>query len=109
MREPAAERYVTTAALPSPYDRELLTILIEECAEVAQRATKLLRFGAAETQPGQPLNNVERLSEETGDLRCMLALLQRRRLISGGHVAVGFMRKRSQLAKFMQEQPESDA
>lgn len=45
-----AERYVTSCELPSPYERELLTILIEECAEVQQRATKLLRFGRDEVR-----------------------------------------------------------
>lgn len=109
MSETTAERYVTPAALPSPYDRELLTILIEECAEVAQRATKLLRFGAGEIQPGHLLNNVERMSAEIGDLKVMVSMLQDRRLVSPVHVSLGIVRKRNQLAKFMQEQPESAA
>ena len=46
----------------------LLTILAEECAEVAQRAAKALRFGLGECQPGQELCNRERLEEELRDL-----------------------------------------
>lgn len=46
----------------------LLTILIEECNEVAQRASKALRFGASEVQPGQPLTNAERIVGEMSDL-----------------------------------------
>ncbi len=46
----------------------LLSILAEECAEVAQRASKALRFGLAESQPGQPLSNAERIRLEFADL-----------------------------------------
>jgi len=46
----------------------LLIILAEECAEVAQRASKALRFGISETQPGQPFTNADRLTQEMGDL-----------------------------------------
>ncbi len=45
------EKFTTPAPLPTAYQREILTILIEECAEVQQRATKMLRFGIEETQP----------------------------------------------------------
>lgn len=54
----------------------LLVILAEECAEVAQRATKALRFGLDETQPGQPYNNAERLMDELVDVRVVLLMLQ---------------------------------
>lgn len=46
----------------------LLTILAEECAEVAQRASKAIRFGLDEVQEGQLLNNKQRLENELGDL-----------------------------------------
>lgn len=46
----------------------LLTILAEECAEVAQRASKALRFGLAEVQPGQDKTNAYRIMEEMNDL-----------------------------------------
>jgi NTP pyrophosphatase (non-canonical NTP hydrolase) len=46
----------------------LLTILAEECSEVAQRVSKALRFGVGEIQPGQPLTNAERIEEEMSDL-----------------------------------------
>lgn len=53
----------------------LLTILIEEAAEVQQRATKALRFGMTETQPGQQMNNAARLHMEICDLQCALEML----------------------------------
>lgn len=55
----------------------LLIIVAEECAEVAQRCTKALRFGLIEVQPGQPLSNAERISQEYGDLVAALMLLHR--------------------------------
>lgn len=46
----------------------LIAILAEEGVEVAQRATKALRFGLTEIQPGQTLNNAERITQEFADL-----------------------------------------
>lgn len=46
----------------------LLDILIEECAEVIQRATKAKRFGLLEVQPEQEQNNLERLIYELNDV-----------------------------------------
>lgn len=60
----------------------LLLHLIEECAEVQQRATKALRFGLDEVQPGQDLNNLQRLSGELNDLFAVVDLLQQ---IEGGN------------------------
>lgn len=45
----------------------LLVILMEECAEVAQRASKAVRFGLAEIQPGQEKTNAQRLMDEVND------------------------------------------
>ena len=97
-----SERYKTPCALPTAYERELLTILIEECSEVQKRATKLLRFGRDEVQPGQPLTNMQRLSMEAGDLRFMMVLLQDVDLLDNEFVAQGMRNKRAQLMKYMQ-------
>jgi NTP pyrophosphatase (non-canonical NTP hydrolase) len=62
-------------------EEHLLTILAEECAEVAQRASKAARFGLEEVQPGQPLNNKRRIEAELADLMgvgAMLGLIVRR-------------------------------
>lgn len=50
------------------HDQYLLSKLAEECNEVGQRAMKAQQFGFDEVQPGQPLNNLERLAEEMHDL-----------------------------------------
>ncbi len=54
----------------------LLVSLAEECAEVAQRATKALRFGLLEKQPGQTLDNAIRLVDELDDLALIVDLLR---------------------------------
>jgi NTP pyrophosphatase (non-canonical NTP hydrolase) len=46
----------------------LLSIVAEEAVEVAQRATKALRFGVHEAQPGQELSNLQRMRGELCDL-----------------------------------------
>ncbi len=53
----------------------LLVVLAEECAEVAQRAAKAVRFGLAEVQPGQEDNNARRIERELGDLLAVVELL----------------------------------
>ena len=58
-------------------EEHLLTIVAEECAEVAQRATKALRFGLTDpagTQEGE-LTNKERLLQEYGDLMASMRML----------------------------------
>jgi NTP pyrophosphatase (non-canonical NTP hydrolase) len=62
------DKFVSPERPPEGLDRELLTILAEECCEVGQRVSKALRFGLMEIQPGQPLSNAERIAEELGDL-----------------------------------------
>lgn len=54
----------------------LLTCLMEECAEVAQRASKAIRFGMEEVQLGQDLDNHRRLEHELGDLLGVVDLLR---------------------------------
>lgn len=98
----SAEKFFSPCPLPTPYEAELLTILIEECAEVQQRATKLLRFGRDEVQPGQPLSNAQRLSQELGDLEAVILLCQNERLISKDDVAKAVIPKLRKLEKFMQ-------
>lgn len=64
--------YKSPCPLPTPHERELLVILIEECSEVQKRATKALRFGLDECQPGQELSNSSRLGLEIGDVSEMI-------------------------------------
>ena len=49
-------------------DQYHLCKIAEECTEVAQRALKAQQFGLGEIQPGQNLNNLDRLIGEFHDL-----------------------------------------
>lgn len=53
----------------------LLTKLMEECAEVAQEASKAAIFGPQEVMPGQPLTNRDRVLKELNDLWAVCEML----------------------------------
>lgn len=53
----------------------LLWVVAEECAEVAQRASKAARFGLSEIQPGQELTNAQRIVQEYSDLQGVIRML----------------------------------
>lgn len=58
--------------------RERLYLLIEECGEVIQAATKALRHGPTSTPPGTDFpNNRHQLEWELGDLLFAVDLLTR--------------------------------
>ena len=96
------EKFVTPGPLPTARQREILVILIEECAEVQQRAAKALRFGLGEIEPGQKLNNTNRLSDEVGDLIEITNMAKTEGVLSAYRVALGMLNKRDRLEKYMQ-------
>ena len=97
-----AEPFVSPCLPPEGHPREVATILMEECAEVQQRASKLLRFGIEEVQPGQPHSNADRLGHEIGDLLEVVALAVRAGLTTNEAIGVGRENKQKQLRRFMQ-------
>lgn len=74
-------------------EQELLTILMEECSEVAIEAAKIMRFGDANT-------NCDTLESEIGDLMCMIKLLEERRMIKMDNVEHCMDAKREKLKKW---------
>lgn len=62
-------------------EKEILIITAEECGEVIQAVTKILRFGK-ESKVAAAYTNMHRLEEEIGDLYCMIGLLIERGLVS---------------------------
>lgn len=64
-------------------ERELLIILIEECGEVIQAATKILRHGPYSRSPLRPDSpcNKEHLGEEIGQLDYLIEKVQSAGLI----------------------------
>jgi NTP pyrophosphatase (non-canonical NTP hydrolase) len=61
--------------------QHLLTILAEECNEVAQRASKAIRFGVEEIEPGQDKTNAQRVIQEFNDLTAVYLMVSKE---SGG-------------------------
>ena len=70
-----SDRYQPNGKPLTDREREILIVLMEECAEVTQAASKLLRFGK-ENRPDNGVSNVETLSKEVGDLRYMLTMVR---------------------------------
>lgn len=59
----------------TPAERERLVLLMEECAEVIQIASKVLRHGYESHHPhGGPTNRAE-LEKEMGDVRYSMIML----------------------------------
>lgn len=100
------EKYVSDGTTLTEYQRELLTILVEECAEVAQRATKALRFGLDEVQSGQPFDNAYRLSQEIGDISCVVNEMVAAKMVNQPDIDDGFFHKKKQLARWMQHKED---
>ena len=96
------KKFKTPATMPTPYQAELLVILMEEAAEVQHRAAKLLRFGADEVQPKQKLTNAQRLSEEIGDLYYMVGELEDVGIVSSSRMTLAMERKGKKLERYMQ-------
>lgn len=81
-----------------------LIMLMEECAEVAHRASKQLRFGSDEVQPGQDLSNRQRLREEILDMfACVEFLVDSGQIgfISREDIRVHLMHKREKINRML--------
>lgn len=101
----ASEQFTSPCALPTAHEREILIILIEECSEVQQRATKMLRFGRDEVQRNQSLSNAERLAKEIGDLEVLIEMAVEEGLIDASVIRDRKPRKREKLDFYMQSRP----
>ena len=76
------------------HNEELLVILMEECAEVSQEASKLIRFGS------ETWADVLNFEKEIGDLMCMVALCQKAGLINEDAVMQAAEAKHEKLKKW---------
>lgn len=72
---------------------ELLTITMEECGELTQECSKVMRFGATQ-------ENLDRLEKEVGDLLCMIDLLHNYDLIRWTVLEDRVDVKREKLSRF---------
>ena len=100
------DHYKTAFPLPTAYQDELLKNLIEECAEVIQRASKMQRFGILEVQKGQDQNNTQRLGMETGNLVHMISVCIAEGLIDAEMVDQGMIQKERKLPQYLQHKKD---
>jgi NTP pyrophosphatase (non-canonical NTP hydrolase) len=77
---------------------EVLIITQEECAEVSQAISKILRFGLNDQYDGK--TNKERLEQEIGDLMCMIDILYEKNIISQNMVDASSVYKRDKLKQW---------
>lgn len=101
------DKFVSPEPPLSSFESELVTILNEECSEVIQRGCKMERFGKNEIQPGQGLSNLERLSEEVGDLLGIIDKSLEEGLLDANVVQDARTNKQYKLLKYMQTTKES--
>ena len=59
----------------------ILTVLAEECNELAQACSKALRFGLHNTKTGKTVNNRKKISREFNDIYAMVKLLRKNKAI----------------------------
>ena len=74
-------------------DTELFVVTMEECAELIQELSKNITFGYSYT-------NKDRLTQEVGDVVCMINLLQKQGFINSIDVAKAAQRKSEKLKKW---------
>jgi NTP pyrophosphatase (non-canonical NTP hydrolase) len=89
------------------YELELLGILQEECAEVIQIISKIRRFGLNDFHPEDPnqVSNKAKLTQEIGDIVCVVELLMQRDLLEVVDVDLAAERKHEKLKRFLRNQP----
>ena len=79
---------------------EILDILQEECAEVIQMVSKCRRFGIDDTHLKSGESNRERLTEEIGDVMCMIQLMQEAGIVDIAEVMFAAGKKRVKLKEW---------
>lgn len=79
----------------------LLVILAEECSEVAKNASKALRFGLTDREPGPYETNAERIVQEFHDLHAVVEMLMDEGAIPKRYDGIAMIRKREKVERFL--------
>ena len=100
--EAGAERRESSSLSLGTKTHEALIITAEECAEVIQQISKIIRFGIdlPYVTAGDGTTNREQLEKEIGDLKCMIAILMEMNIIDNVNVYRAEMAKREKLRKW---------
>ena len=78
--------------------KEIMLIAQEECAEVTQAISKVFRFGFNSEHNGR--TNQQRLTEEIGDLMCMINLMVEKGIITDAEIYQASVNKRNKLKQW---------
>lgn len=73
---------------------EILIILAEECAELQQAATKIIRFGS------QDISNINQLQDEMGDVLALLSILDFKGVVNSDKIMKRVPVKLKKLKKY---------
>lgn len=103
-----SDRYIAAGRPLSPHERELATILIEECAEISIAMSKALRFGRDDRNPETKVVNTVQLGWEIGDFFEVMNRLVRLGLINPADIAEGTRRKARKLERYLQTEEVFD-
>jgi hypothetical protein len=102
--------YQPTGTPLTERERELLTILVEECNEVSLEcsrlsiaASKVLRFGKNDQNPDTLALNTVSLGLELGDMVATGMLVIDSGVIEMRHVIAGIKRKGEKLGRYLQK------
>lgn len=79
-------------------EKEIMLIAQEECAEVTQAISKCFRFGFDSEYDGR--TNHQRLTEEVGDLLCMINLMIEKGIVNDMSVHRASIAKRNKLEQW---------
>lgn len=79
----------------------LLVLLMEECDETSQRASKAIRFGLDEVQEGQELNNAQRLCYEFNDIVAVVDILRNDGLLDKTIDPEAILLKKAKIEKWL--------
>jgi hypothetical protein len=80
----------------------LLVCLAEECSEVAQAATKALRFGLNDKGPNHELTNAEYIAREFNDVIAVVKMLEELGLIPLCHSPISQKAKKDRVILYME-------
>jgi NTP pyrophosphatase (non-canonical NTP hydrolase) len=77
-----------------------LIILMEECAEVIQVCSKIMRFGIDDTNPQLQITNRKHLEVELGDVQAMIGILMQQKTVDPIQLALNHLKKLEKLEKW---------
>lgn len=79
----------------------LLITLAEECGEITQRVSKILRFGLHETREGANKDNCELLLDEINDFIAIVGMLETEKILPPVFDALKVYNKKEKVERWM--------